>query len=66
MAKKKIESQGEIIDEVRKIRAQVGREFRSNRKLFFKKAQKHAQELGMQYGSPRKAKKQRPGDEDAA
>lgn len=57
MAKKKMNSQGEIIDEVRRARAQVGREFKTNRKKFFEKARKSAQELGMHYGIPRKRKK---------
>jgi hypothetical protein len=63
MAKKKVDSQGEIIDEVRKARAQVGREFRANPKLFLEKAKKRAKELGMRYASPRKSKKK---EDDAA
>jgi len=57
MAKKKMDSQGEIIGEVRRARAQVGREFKANRKKFFERARRSAQELGMHYGTPRKRKK---------
>jgi DNA-directed RNA polymerase specialized sigma subunit len=57
MAKKKIDFQGEIIDEVRKARVQVGREFKANRKRFFDESKKLAKELGMHYGTPRKRKK---------
>lgn len=62
--KKKEESQGEIIDELRKVRAQIGRKFKSNPKQFFSDSQKLMKKLGIRYGTP---KKRRTGnDEDAA
>lgn len=57
MAKKKIDSQGEIIEEVRNARAQIRLEFKANRKRFFDESRKLAKQLGMQYGTPKKRKK---------
>ena len=54
MAKKKVDSQGEIIDEVRRARARVGREFRANPKRFLANAKKVARKYGMKYGTPKK------------
>lgn len=54
MAKKKMDSQGEIIDEVRRARVRVGREFRANEKQFLDHAKKLAKKYGMKYGTPKK------------
>lgn len=62
--KKREESQGEIIDEIRKVRAQVGREFKSNPKQFFADSQKLMKKLGVRYGTPKK--RNLGNDEDVA
>ena len=56
MAKKKIDSQGEIIDEVRKARAQLWRHYRGNMKKLHADARRTAKQLGMKYGTPKKKK----------
>ena len=62
MARKKKDSQGPIIDEVRKVRKAVWNEFKANPKHFLDETRKLAKSLGMRYGTPPKRKK----DEDAA
>lgn len=54
MAKKKIDSQGEIIDEVRKARVELWRRYRGNMRKLHKDTQKRVKELGMRYGTPKK------------
>ena len=54
MAKKKADSQGEIIDEVRRARVQVGREFRLNPNRFLARAKKLAKKYGLKYATPKK------------
>ena len=61
--KKKIESQGEIIDELRKARAQVWREYTTNPKGFFAESKKRMKQLGIRYVTP---KKRRSGNEEDA
>jgi len=56
MASKKNESQGEIIDEIRRSRARIGREFRDHQKQFLDDAKKIAKKYGMKYGTPKKKK----------
>ena len=65
MAKKKKESsQGEIIDELRKVRAQVWREYETNPKRFFADSRKIMKRLGIRYATPRKRRS--GSEEDAA
>lgn len=54
MTKKKTDSQGEIIDEVRKARAQLWHKYHGNMKKLHEDGRKHAKELGMKYGVPKK------------
>lgn len=61
--KKQIDSQGEIIDEVRKARAQLWRQYRGNMKKLHEDSRKRVKELGMHYGTP---KKKTNNDEEAA
>jgi hypothetical protein len=56
MANKKTESQGDIIDEIRRSRTRIGREFRDNQKQFLEDAKKIAKKYGMKYGTPKKKK----------
>ena len=54
MAKRKTDSQGEIIDEIRRVRTRVGREFRADPKRFLENTKKLARKYGMKYGVPKK------------
>ena len=65
MAKKKTDSQGEIIDEIRKARADIWREYRGNMKKFHADSRKMAEKLGIHYVTPPKRRKKNEG-EDAA
>jgi len=64
MAKKKTESQGEIIDEVRRTRAQLWRHYRGDMKKLHADARKTAKQLGMRYSIP--PKRQDKGRDDEA
>ena len=57
MAKKKIDSQGEIIDEIRKARAELWREYHGDMKKLHADARKTAKRLGMRYAAPPKRRK---------
>ncbi len=61
MAKKKEDSQGEIVDEVRRARAHLWRKYRGNMKKLHEDSRKRVKQLGMKYGTPKKKT-----DEDAA
>jgi hypothetical protein len=65
MTKKKKDSQGEIIDEVRKARKAVWLEFKADEKKFFQKTRELAKVYGMHYATPPKRRKRSEG-EDAA
>lgn len=65
MAKKKKDSQGEIIDEVRTARRAVWHEFKVDEKRFFEKTRELAKRFGLHYGTPPKRRKKNEG-EDAA
>ena len=54
MAKKKADSQGEIIDEVRMARAQLWRKYRGNMNKLHEDTRKRVKQLGMKYGTPKK------------
>ena len=53
MTKKKSDSQGEIIDEVRKARAQLWRQYRGNMKKLHEESRKSVKQLGMKYSTPK-------------
>ena len=52
--KKKGDSQGEIIDEVRKARAVLWHRYHGDMKKLHRESQKKVKELGMKYGVPKK------------
>jgi hypothetical protein len=54
VTKKRMESQGEIIDELRKVRAEVWVEYKRNPKQFVSETRKIIKKLGMRYGTPKK------------
>ncbi len=64
--KKKDSSQGEIIDELRKSRAELWREYHGDMKKLHADARKTAKELGMRYATPPKGQHKDDEDEDAA
>lgn len=54
MEKKKVDSQGEIIDEVRKARTKLWCKYRGNMKTLHEATRKIAKQYGMKYGTPKK------------
>ena len=65
MAQKKNESQGEIIDEIRKARAELWREYNGDMKKLHADARITAKKLGMKYASPPKRRKKNEGADAA-
>ena len=59
MKKKKISSQGEIIDQVRRVRLKVWKEYSSNRKKFDYETRKIINQLGLKYRTPGSTKKKK-------
>ncbi|MGK5088570.1 hypothetical protein WDW86_13510 [Bdellovibrionota bacterium FG-2] len=66
MARKKLDSQGEIIDELRKSRAELWREYHGDMKKLHADARKTAKKLGMRYATPPRSRDRTKDDEDAA
>jgi len=57
MPKKKVESQGQIIDETRKARKEVWLEFKADEARFLKKTKDLVKKYGLQYATPTKKRK---------
>ncbi|MGK5083956.1 hypothetical protein WDW37_11705 [Bdellovibrionota bacterium FG-1] len=62
MTKKKTDSQGAIIDELRKARAELWREYHGDMKKLHVDARKTAKTLGMRYAAPPKRRKKDNGE----
>ena len=56
MLKHKIVGQGEIIDKIRKVRADLWREYKGNMQKLHENSRKLVKQLGMRYGAPKKKK----------
>jgi len=54
---KKTDGQGEIIDEIRKARAEIWKEYKGNMKKFHADARKYAKKHGLKYAVPTKKTK---------
>ena len=65
MAKKKKNSQGKIINEIRKVRAELWREYHGDMTKLHADARQTAKQLGMRYAAP-PVRRKKEKDEDAA